>query len=145
MLVVIQFRRMKSHYSQSFHAFFCTSKKRAWLAFFTYENWIISFYVIDLISGKQICYLFLKLFFCCKKMVSFLLKVWIYTILEIFVLIIILDSSHFATHFFLYLLLHVGVKDINVWHKDNDKTARIRAKPWMFRLPFKVYGAAVIT
>ena len=26
-----------------------------------------------------------------------------------------------------------------------NKTARIRAKPWMFRLPFKVYGAAVIT
>ena len=26
-----------------------------------------------------------------------------------------------------------------------NKTARIRAKPWMFRLPFKFYGAAVIT
>ena len=28
---------------------------------------------------------------------------------------------------------------------NNNKTTRIRAKPSMFRLPFKVYGAAVIT
>ena len=26
-----------------------------------------------------------------------------------------------------------------------NKTSRIRAKPWMFRLPFRFYGAAVIT
>ena len=25
----------------------------------------------------------------------------------------------------------------------HNKTARIRAKPWMFRLPFKVYGAEI--
>ena len=34
------------------------------------------------------------------------------------------------------------------FNKNNNnynKTARIRAKPWMFRLPFKVYGAAVMT
>ena len=24
-----------------------------------------------------------------------------------------------------------------------NKTARIRAKPWMFQLPFKVYGAVI--
>ena len=27
-------------------------------------------------------------------------------------------------------------------HKEN-KTACIRAKPWMFRLPIKVYGAVI--
>ena len=31
---------------------------------------------------------------------------------------------------------------IKITHKSN-KTARIRAKPWMFRLPFKVYGAVI--
>ena len=30
-------------------------------------------------------------------------------------------------------------------YKLKNKTARIMAKPWMFRLPFKVYGAAVRT
>ena len=28
-------------------------------------------------------------------------------------------------------------------NKTTNKTARIRAKPWMFRLPFKVYGAVI--
>ena len=27
--------------------------------------------------------------------------------------------------------------------QKKNKTARIRAKPWMFRLPFKFYGAVI--
>ena len=34
-----------------------------------------------------------------------------------------------------------GEISFQVQAQDNNKTARIRAKPWMFRLPLKVYEA----
>ena len=39
-----------------------------------------------------------------------------------------------------------SVNDVSVsrrWHQNWNKTSRIRAKPWIFRLSFKVYGAVI--
>ena len=46
-----------------------------------------------------------------------------------------------------WFLLFPRVLETNNWLWDDyykhNQTARIRAKPWMFRLPFKVYGAVI--
>ena len=61
------------------------------------------------------------------------------------VVLISYDSINFHT-WSLILSKNINVhyfspRNYLIW----NKTARIRAKPWMFRLPFKVYGAAVKT
>ena len=39
----------------------------------------------------------------------------------------------------------ISAKSVLKTTLNTNKTARIRTKPWMFRLPFKFYGAAVLT
>ena len=49
-----------------------------------------------------------------------------------------------GTHFEITGAVKLCLKEfLNIGGKAGNKTGRIRAKPLMFRLPFRVYGAAV--